>query len=91
MTLKGLRKQHCDLSQKQLASFLHVDRSVISKWESGKQAPNREMAMKIARFFDVPFVKIEEMFLNQKKQRTIQNNQINIDTLLASGGGVCQQ
>lgn len=100
MTLKGLRKQHENLTQKQLASFLHVDRSAISKWESGKQAPDREMAMKIAKFFEVPFSQVEEMFVKQTSEQnsnqhltssTWQNKQICIEELEDDGGEVCHQ
>lgn len=100
ITLKSLREKHEHLTQKQLASFLHVDRSAISKWETGKQAPDREMAMKIARFFDVPFSKIEEMFVKQSSKQnsnqyltssTWQNKQICIEELEDDGGEVCHR
>lgn len=100
ITLKSLREKHENLTQKQLASFLHVDRSAISKWETGKQAPDRGMAMKIARFFDVPFSQVEEMFVKQSSKQnsnqyltssTWQNKQICIEELADDGGEVCHQ
>lgn len=94
MTLAQLRQQHDGLTQNQLATFLHVDRSAISKWESGKQVPDREMAMRIAQLFDVPFVEVEKMFLKQKKraenQPEWQHKQIAMD-LADDGGGICHQ
>ncbi|MBR4418979.1 MAG: helix-turn-helix transcriptional regulator, partial [Clostridia bacterium] len=74
ITLKSLREKHENLTQKQLASFLHVDRSAISKWETGKQAPDRDMAMKIARFFDVTFSEVEEMFIKKNIEHDTNNS-----------------
>lgn len=100
ITLKSLREKHENLTQKQLASFLHVDRSAISKWETGKQAPDRDMAMKIAKFFDVPFSQIEEMFIKQADKQNSEhdtnnsswlNKQLSIEELESDGGEVCHQ
>ena len=96
ITLKSLREKHENLTQKQLASFLHVDRSAISKWETGKQAPDRDMAMKIARFFDVPFSEVEEMFIKKTSEHDTNNSswlnkQLSIEELESDGGEVCHQ
>lgn len=100
ITLKSLREKHENLTQKQLASFLHVDRSAISKWETGKQAPDRDMAMKIARFFDVPFSQVEEMFIKQADKQNSKhhtnnsswlNKQLHIEELERCGGELCQE
>ena len=96
ITLKSLREKHENLTQKQLASFLHVDRSAISKWETGKQAPDRDMAMKIARFFDVTFSEVEEMFIKKNIEHDTNNSswlnkQLSIEELKSDGGEVCHQ
>lgn len=93
MTLAQLRYQHGKLTQKQLATFLHVDRSAISKWESGKQAPDRNTAMRIAELFEVSFADIEKMFIKQKQPKTniLISQQTNMDEFLDCGGELCQK
>lgn len=94
MTLAELRFNHERLTQKQLASLLRVDRSAISKWESGKQVPDRETAQRIADIFNKPFAEIDKMFLRNKKQvenqSEWQHQQIAMD-LADDRGGVCPQ
>jgi len=63
LTLKDLRFAHGKMTQKQLASLLHVERSTISKWENGTHAPSRELAKRIAAIFDKPFEEIDAMFV----------------------------
>lgn len=50
--LQNLRKQK-GLTQEQLAEALHVSRTAISKWESGRGYPNIESLKDIAKFFSV--------------------------------------
>lgn len=50
--LQQLRKQK-DLTQETLAEYLHVSRTAVSKWESGRGFPNIESLKAIAKFFDV--------------------------------------
>ena len=50
--LQGLRKQK-GLTQEELAEFLCVSRTAISKWESGRGYPNIDSLKAIARFFSV--------------------------------------
>ena len=94
ITLAKLRFEHKKMKQDVLASLLHVDRSTVSKWENGKQVPDRETAMRIAEIFNVPFVEVEKMFLKQQKQAENQpewqHKQIAMD-LADDRGGVCPQ
>ena len=95
MTLAKLRFEHKKMKQDVLASLLHVDRSTVSKWENGKQVPDRETAMRIAEIFDKPFAEIDQMFLKQKKraekrQPEWQNQQVAMN-LTDDGGGICHQ
>ena len=50
--LQELRKQR-GLTQEELASFLYVSRTAVSKWESGRGYPNIESLKAIAKFFSV--------------------------------------
>jgi len=50
--LQELRKQK-ELTQEELAEFLFVSRTAISKWESGKGYPNIDSLKAIAKFFGV--------------------------------------
>lgn len=50
--LQQLRR-HKNLTQEELAEHLHVSRTAVSKWESGRGLPNIESLKAIAKFFDV--------------------------------------
>lgn len=50
--LQQLRKQK-SLTQEELAEQLHVSRTAVSKWESGRGFPNIESLKAIAKFFGV--------------------------------------
>jgi len=50
--LQELRKQK-GLTQEELAGFLYVSRTAISKWESGRGYPNIDSLKEIAKFFSV--------------------------------------
>lgn len=51
--LRMLRKEH-KVTQAQLASFLNLDASTISKYEKADVTPSTDILLKIAQFFDVP-------------------------------------
>lgn len=80
ITLQGLREEHNHMTQKTLATLLHVDRSAISKWESGKQVPDRDMAMRIAQVFGKPFAVIDAIFC---KKNQILDDQMSMDFMQA--------
>ncbi|MBR5230787.1 MAG: helix-turn-helix transcriptional regulator [Clostridia bacterium] len=50
--LQELRKQK-GLTQEELAEFLFVSRTAVSKWESGRGYPNIDSLKAIAKFFSV--------------------------------------
>lgn len=50
--LQTLRKRK-GLTQEELAEFLHVSRTAISKWESGRGYPNIDSLKEIANYFSV--------------------------------------
>lgn len=50
--LQELRKKK-GLTQEELASFLYVSRTAISKWESGRGVPNIESLKAISQFFGI--------------------------------------
>ena len=50
--LQELRKNK-GLTQEELAEFLYVSRTAVSKWESGRGYPNIESLKEISKFFDV--------------------------------------
>ena len=47
------KRQKKDLTQEQLAEYLHVSVSAVSQWESGKTTPDFSMLVPLANFFDV--------------------------------------
>ena len=50
--LQELRKQK-GLTQEELAEYLYVSRTAISKWESGRGYPNIDSLKAIAKFFEM--------------------------------------
>lgn len=51
--LQDLRKRH-KLTQDQLSQKLHISRTAVSKWESGRGFPNIEALKNISRIFNIP-------------------------------------
>ena len=48
--IKRLRTER-KLTQAQMAELLHVSRQTISSWENGRNLPDLEMTVQIARIF----------------------------------------
>ena len=51
--LQELRKRK-GLTQEELAEFLFVSRTAVSKWESGVAMPSTETLLTIAEEFEIP-------------------------------------
>ena len=51
--LQDLRKRN-KLTQEQLSQELHISRTAVSKWESGRGFPNIEALKNISKFFNMP-------------------------------------
>lgn len=58
MTFTEMRKNH-GYTQVKLAELLGVDQSTVSLWESGKTAPNRKTASRLAAIFECT---VDELF-----------------------------
>lgn len=67
--LKAERKKN-NITQTQLAEKLYLDRSSISKYESGKQIPETPTLEKLADFFDVSI----DYLLGKTDIRNYENN-----------------
>ena len=78
--LQELRKRK-GLTQEELAEFLYVSRTAISKWESGRGFPNIESLKAISTFFSVSLDELlsgEEILAiaendNKQKERTLRD------------------
>ena len=78
--LQELRKQK-GLTQEQLAEYLYVSRTAISKWESGRGLPNIESLKAMSKFFSVSLDELlsgEEILAiaekdHAEKERTIRD------------------
>lgn len=46
-------RKHKGLTQEELAQFLYVSRTAVSKWESGRGVPNIDSLKAISRFYSV--------------------------------------
>ena len=55
--IRRLRFEHGDISQEALADGVGVTRQTIHSVEKGKFVPSTLLALRITRFFDVPFEK----------------------------------
>ena len=51
--IASLRKK-AGLSQEELAEKLFVSRELVSKWETGKRNPCKEMTVRLSELFNVP-------------------------------------
>lgn len=60
--LEELRKQQ-GMKQEELAEKLEVSRQTIGSLENGRYNPSIILAIKIARFFDMP---VEEIFIYEE-------------------------
>lgn len=59
-TLKQLRESQ-KLSQINVGSELHVDRSTVSKWESGENRPPYEALIPLSRLYRVSIERLIEV------------------------------
>jgi transcriptional regulator with XRE-family HTH domain len=50
--IKKLRQQQ-QISQQELADYLHLSRQTISKWELGKSLPDLENVIRLSEYFNV--------------------------------------
>ena len=66
----NLRKEK-NISQESLSNMLHVDRTLISKWENGKVLPDVEMMIKLCSIFDV---EIDELIYGERKSNKNKND-----------------
>ena len=71
--LQELRKNK-GLTQEELAQFLFVSRTAVSKWESGRGVPSIESLKAISNFFSVSLDDLlssdQLLFLAEKEQKT---------------------
>lgn len=82
--IQQLRKSK-GLTQEELADYLYVSRTAISKWESGRGYPNIESLRAIAKFFSVSIDDLlsgEEVLILQKRIVSIKKSIIEIQSLL---------
>lgn len=74
--LQELRKQY-GMTQEELAEALHVSRTAVSKWESGRGYPNIESLKDIAKFFSVTVDELispdQVIELAEEDRRTAKN------------------
>ena len=76
--LKNLRKQKL-ITQQQLADVVCVDKTSVSKWESGANYPNQNIQLALAEFFGVSV----DYLLGRSVTSTLPSNVTNIYPLEA--------
>ena len=72
--IKELRKQK-KITQEKMGFDLNIDRSIISRWESGKMEPTIEQLKMISGYFKIPI----SLFFEEK---AFKKRKINTDELL---------
>ena len=69
-------------SQGDLAEFLNVDRTLVSKWESGQRTPSEEELKKICEYFGVeeetliPMTPVPEMLFKETDHSSTSNEEV---------------
>lgn len=66
-------RQQRNLSQEELANFLHVSRQTISKWESDLSLPDMKMMLSISQFYDVPITELLGVDEKENVQESIEH------------------
>ena len=71
MQIRVLRKT-LGLSQKELADKLSIERTTVTKWESGKSNPRAELLPKIARILNCT---VDELLQTEPMDHNITDSQ----------------
>ncbi len=64
LRIRALRED-ADLTQKEIASYLHCDQSLYSKYERGERMLPLDLAVKLAQFYQVSL----DYLVGLKKER----------------------
>lgn len=64
MGFKEMRNK-AGISQNKVSDYLHVDRSTVSKWESGKSKPRADKLPELAKIFGCS---IDDLFESEQKE-----------------------
>ncbi len=80
--LLELRKEK-NMTQEDLANYLHVDRGTISKWERGIYLPKPDLLLKLSNLFSIS---VNEILLGERKNEENEQkiNYVTIDVLKES-------
>ena len=54
ISLKAARV-NADMTQKEAAKLLNVDKSTIASWEKGKTQPKYNQAIKLSKIYGIPY------------------------------------
>ena len=77
--LQELRKRK-GLTQEELAEFLYVSRTAISRWESGRGYPSIDSLKEISRFFSVT---IDELICSDEMITVAENDKRELNKIAA--------
>lgn len=78
--LISYRRKKLELTQEELAHRIHVSKSAIGKWESGRGIPDRKNIVKLAEILGIS---IEDLFfaITGQRPQKIEDINITIDVL----------
>ena len=54
ISLKAARV-NADMTQKEAAKLLNVDKSTIASWEKGKTQPKQNQSIKLSKIYGIPY------------------------------------
>ncbi len=77
----AMRRKELDLTQKQLAEKLNVTDKAVSKWETGKGAPDISLLSAIADSLKVTVVELLDGEVSEKANTQIQTDKVVIEAL----------
>jgi Predicted transcriptional regulators len=84
-TLSNLRKQK-GISQEELATFLHVSRQTISKWEADLSLPNMEMILQLSEYYEIPVTRLlgieeDQKVTNESVERLYEQTSVVLENI----------
>ena len=74
------------ISQEELATFLHVSRQTISKWEADLSLPNMEMILQLSEYYEIPVTRLlgieeDQKVTNESVERLYEQTSVVLENI----------
>ncbi len=80
-TIKSLREEK-QLPLRKVAAYLDIDQAVLSKFEHGTRMPNRELVIKMARYFKTDKNMLLIKWLAQKVVYEVEDDELALEAMI---------